>query len=116
MSDDDRSFVRDLLSGAGVPADVVRGAGPARADYLKWNAAVGTTTAVTQPGEPMLDVDGIPHAMPEPTVAAVTFGGVAVTVAELARVGLTPGDVPNLSIIGAQGGEPQPGPHGAPSA
>lgn len=102
-TDEERAFVRDLFNPDGAPpADVVRGPGPTREDYLRWNDSVGKGTQVTQPGEPVLDVDGIPIAMPPTETVDVYLGGVVVTTAELARVGLTPDDVPNLRVLNAK--------------
>lgn len=99
-TDDERQFVRDLFNTDNLPpADIVPGSGPTREDYLHWNDSVGTGTQVLQPGEPVLDVDGIPTAMPPAEVVGVYFGGAVVTRAELERVGLTPDDVPNLKVI-----------------
>ncbi len=98
--DETRAFLRRLFADTDVvPADVVPGTGATRDDYLRWDAAVDTVTEVTRHGDPILDADGIPAAMPAPTTERVQFGGVAVTAAELARVGLTPEDVPRLHII-----------------
>lgn len=98
--DEIRAFLRRLFADTDAPpVDVVPGTGPTRDDYLRWNAAVGTTSAVTTYGDPIEDIDGVPAAVPEPTTTAVTFGGVGVTVAELERVGLTSDNVPKLTII-----------------
>ena len=102
--DASRQFVRDLFRRDDtVPADVVQSTGPTADDYRRWNDATDTYTEVTRYGEPMLDADGIPNAMPAPIVENVLFGGVAVTATELARVGLTHDDVPRLHLIGPPG-------------
>lgn len=106
-TDDDeaREFVRHLFGDASdaPPRDVVPGAGPTREDYLRWNEQTGTASEAPRHGEPILDANGIPTAMPAPTTETVVFGGVAATVEDLAAVGLTPEDVPNIHIIPTTG-------------
>ena len=95
-----RDYVRRLFGDADrPPADVVPGEGPTRADYLRWNGATGKPSTGTRPGEVLLDPDGIPIGVGPSTEQTVIFGGVAVTRSELARVDLTPEDVPNLHLL-----------------
>ena len=68
-----------------------------REDYIAQNAAVGTWYR-PQP-EFLEDVDGMPLGISLNTCEFGYNGGTIVTRAELAAVGLTPEDVPNLTII-----------------
>lgn len=68
-----------------------------RADYLRQNAQVGTY--YQPPPELIEDVDGIPAGFAPSDCEWGYRGGVGVTLAELAAVGLTPADVPKLTII-----------------
>ena len=86
-----------------VPVDVVpvkrASAEELRAALLAQNAAAGTWGAVAPPAEVLVDVDGAPHGVAPPGEPVLTFRGAAqVTAAEVARAGLTPADLPNLSV------------------
>ena len=97
MRTDDEEFVRRFFASS-VPRDVVPGSGMTRQDYLAQNAAAGTWAEVVISGAPVCDPDGTPIGMTEPTKQTVYRGPTVVTRAELAKVGLTPADVPNLVI------------------
>lgn len=99
MSDETGEFLRHLMDREPVPRDIVPGAGMTRETMLRQNAAVGTWSQVTVPGEVLLDVDGCPIGMTASTTEGVYFGGVIVTRSQLARLGLTPEDVPKLHEI-----------------
>lgn len=81
------------------PRDVVPPTASTRDTLLRMNAMVGEIVTVLNPGEIVEDVDGFPIGMTENTVTRAPFAGAVVTPAHLASVGLTPQDVPNLTII-----------------
>lgn len=104
MNDDDqaRELLRALFRSTDTPPpDVVP---PQRREstaesYRRMNEAVGKVVTGTEPGEVLLDADGVPIGVGPTRQVRSIFGGAAVTVDQLARVGLTPQDVPNLTII-----------------
>ncbi|HEY7053684.1 MAG TPA: hypothetical protein VH496_16345 [Mycobacterium sp.] len=112
MTDEDdqaREFVRHLFSTAdSPPRDVVPGSGPTREDYLRWNETADTIVEVTLPGEVLLDSDGVPNGMTPATTQTVYAAAVVVSTAELAKVGLSPDDVPNLRVLDPPGKQDQP--------
>lgn len=98
-TDEEREYVRRLFAeDADMPRDVVPGSGMTRQDYLDQDAAAGTWTAVTG-SKTVFDPDGMPCGATPPETVDVYRGGTVVTADELAAVGLTPADVPNLKII-----------------
>jgi hypothetical protein len=99
-NDDAREFVRNLFSTAdSPPRDIVPGSGPTREDYLRWNDMADTIVEVTVPGEVICDADGIPNGMTPATTQTVYAAAVVVSTVDLAKVGLTPGDVPKLRVL-----------------
>lgn len=100
MDDETSDFLRDLFNRLDdAPADVVPPSGMTRQDYINQNDATGKTVTVTIPGEVIYDVDGSPIGVEPPQVSEATFAGACVTRAQLAAVGLTPEDVPNLTVL-----------------
>lgn len=102
MDDETRAWLRRLFDDRDhPPADVVpaRRLTPAerREHYLHLNGIAGTWAEVTIPGEVILDADGWPVGFEAPRTETV-HRDAAVTVAELEVVGLTPEDVPNLTV------------------
>jgi hypothetical protein len=69
----------------------------------KLNAAAGKPATITEPGEVLLDVDGIPNAVGPSTTSTGTIGAVAVSCKQLARLGVELEDArtrwPYLSFI-----------------
>lgn len=99
MDDETRAFLRHLFDEQDpVPRDIVPGTGPDRETLLRQNEMVGTWNEVTTPGDVLLDPEGVPIGVGPPTTERVFFGGLVITAAELARVGLTPAHVPNLTV------------------
>lgn len=71
--------------------------------YRQLNSMVDTAVTATLPGEILFDVDGIPTAVePSLTTGAAVFS-VHVTRDELTAAGLTPADVPNLTVTDNEG-------------
>lgn len=111
MNDDEigREFVRHLFDSTdSPPRDIVPGSGPTREDYLRFNDMADTIVEVTMPGEVICDVDGTPNGMTPATTQNVYSAGAVVTTAELAKVGLTPTDVPNLRVLDPPTKQEQP--------
>lgn len=72
---------------------------PSREALLRLNAAVDAQVAYQGDPELLEDAEGRPLAfLPAPQVGAF-IAGVIVTRGELDAAGLTPGDVPNLTVI-----------------
>lgn len=69
-----------------------------RQALIDLNSVVGQKVATYTGPEVVCDADGVPLAVGEATWAHRVLA-VAVTAEHLARVGLTPADVPNLRII-----------------
>lgn len=81
------------------PRDVVPGSGLTREDILAMDEAIGTRVNVQTPGEVLCDVDGIPTAVEPTRHRTASLAGVVLTSRDLQRVGLTPEDVPNISVV-----------------
>ena len=94
MNEDDemRRLVRELFH-TDEPRPTTRAPRTAD-DYRRWNESCGWKTS---PPELVEDVDGLPIGVT--TSDTPLHATVCVTVADLAEVGLTPDDVPNLTII-----------------
>lgn len=104
MDDETREFLRRLFDSSDrPPEDVVphERATPAemREHYLRMNAIAGTWVEVTIPGDVILDPDGVPIGVGESRTELTYHGGAVVMRYQLEDVGLTPEDVPNLSIL-----------------
>lgn len=99
-NDETRALWDELTRRSSVPADIVPGRGLTRDDLLAQDAAAGTWAEVTIPGEVVLSPEtGLPIGFGEPTTETVYRGGSMVTHTQLAAAGLTPDDVPNLTVI-----------------
>lgn len=85
------------------PKDVVPSTPPTREDVLRWNDTVGTVVNVSQPGDIPTDPDGIPLGVGPTSTTRDTIGLIPITRDQLAAVGLTEDDVPNLTIINRKG-------------
>ena len=72
--------------------------------YLKFNDAAGkrSTMTMTEPGEPVTDVNGTPSHVTQGKTSSGTFAGATFTRREIEAVGLTAEDLPNLRIIDTQ--------------
>lgn len=81
------------------PTDVVPPAPRTREQILRMNDAVGTAVHVSEPGEILTDTDGMPIGVGPTTTSSATLGSWPVYRDQLDAAGLTPEDVPNLTII-----------------
>lgn len=73
----------------------------ARDLYLKLNTAAAkrSTITMTEPGEPVSDVNGAPSHVTQGKTSTGIFAGATFTRREIEAVGLTAEDLPNLTII-----------------
>lgn len=94
MTDDDLNLNPDPA-----PRDVVPRPGLTRETVLAFNEAAGKPVSVTEPGEVVEDVDGIPSHVGAPTETSAFLGRLTITRSQLADLGLTPEEVPNVRII-----------------
>lgn len=78
--------------------DVVPPAPKTADDYRRLNAVAGQQVVIETPGNVVTDVDGIPLSVGPTVKETAMFAPPPVTRAELARVGLQPGDVPRLPL------------------
>ena len=74
-----------------------------REHYLKLNSLTDTEVTARLPGQMLLDLDGIPSAVEPTTTTSADVWHIYVTAGELAAVGLSPADVPNLHVITEEG-------------
>ncbi|WML63204.1 hypothetical protein [Rhodococcus sp. AH-ZY2] len=98
MEPDDRDFLADLFRDDH-PRDVVPGSGLTREDVLRMDAMTGRAVTATYPGQVLTDLDGVPIGVEPSRTEQITFGGVALTLRQLAELDLTPEDVPNVRIL-----------------
>lgn len=63
------------------------------------DSMAGSEVTVTEPGEVITDVDGIPIAVGPNLAVPATFTGAVFTRAELDRLGGKPEDFPNITFI-----------------
>ena len=85
------------------PKDVVPPAPLTREQLLRVNDAVGTAVHVSEPGEVLTDTDGVPIGVGPTVTSSATLGSWPVYRDQLDAAGLTPDDVPNLTIIDREG-------------
>ena len=69
--------------------------------YLLFNNAAGKRSelTMTDPGEPVSDVNGAPSHVTQGKTSSGIFAGSRFTRREIEAVGLTAEDLPNLTII-----------------
>ena len=69
--------------------------------YLHFNqaAAKRSELTMTEPGEPVTDVDGNPSHVTQGKTVTGVFAGATFTRREIEAAGLTADDLPNLTII-----------------
>lgn len=101
--DEIREWWRRLLDTSDAPPPDVVPPAPAsreemRAHFLRINDAAGTWVPITTPGEVILDPDGFPIGVEPSRVENHYHGGAEVMLHQLEDVGLTPEDVPNLTV------------------
>lgn len=94
MDDETREFLQQLIaSSEDVPRDVVPPSGLTLADLRVASDAADTWAEITEPGELLLDVDGVPCGVGPTQTIEVYRAGMCITQAVADRLGLTPADL-----------------------
>jgi len=87
-----------------IPEDIVPRAGLTLETLRRLNDTAGQPLTLTEPGEVLLDPDGLPIGVGPSTTSTVTMSGVFPR-AQLDQLGGDPDDFPNLRFIDNTEGE-----------
>src|SRR5699024_5272452 len=97
MTPEERALVRSVFAPDPTPTDVVDrepGPGITLETLRAQDDAAGTWAMITQPGEVILDIDGVPTGVQPGEQVPVERSGPVISAADAQRLGIDPADYP----------------------